>query len=157
MLRPHLSSPDGNNRFWSRVRDKLLSCVPAPPVLSLCGAAGSRAAGWSPASCPGSVSVEEEGRSGGGCSYVALWRAGFASLFPWRRLSYSIQLWDGLCIWKHFPAASQWPSVSPPATSSSSSSSQSTVCVGFRSSTFRITHLHIWIRVEIPTTTCPYL
>lgn len=45
----------GNNRFWSRVPDKLLPCVPAPPVLSLCGAAGSWAAGWTPASCPGSI------------------------------------------------------------------------------------------------------
>lgn len=61
------------------------------------------------------LSEEEGGRSGGGCSYIALWRAGFASLFPWQRLSYSIQLWDSLCIWKRFPVVSQWPSVSSSA------------------------------------------
>lgn len=49
----------------------------------------------------------EEWRGEGGWSYVALWRAGFASLFPWQRLSYSIQPWDGLCIWKQFPVVSQ--------------------------------------------------
>lgn len=49
----------------------------------------------------------EERRGEGGRSYVALWRAGFASLFPWQQLSYSIQPWDGLCIWKQFPVVSQ--------------------------------------------------
>lgn len=86
--------------------DELTSCVPAPPVLSLSESTGSEPAGYRLASCPGLVSVEEEGRRRG-WSNIALWRAGFASLFPWQRLSYSIQPWDGLCIYKQFPVVFQ--------------------------------------------------
>lgn len=60
------------------------------------------------ASCLGRVSVDEEeeeedgegggGGAGGSWSYMALCSAGFASLFPWRRLSYSAPPWDGLCM-----------------------------------------------------------
>lgn len=71
-------SDGGNNRFWSRVPDKLLPCVPAPPVLSLCGAAGSWAAGWTPASCPGSV-----------------WRGGREK---WRRLFLYSTMKSRLCL-----------------------------------------------------------
>lgn len=54
----------------SRVSDELTSRVPAPPVLSLSESAGSRAAGYTLASCPGCVSID--GGGGGGLSYIAL-------------------------------------------------------------------------------------
>lgn len=67
-----LLTESSNDRLRSRVADELTSCVPAPPVLSLSLATGSGPAGCGLASCPGSVSVEEEGRSGGGGEGVVL-------------------------------------------------------------------------------------
>ncbi len=55
-----------DDRLQSRVADHLASRVPEPPVLFLSRATGSGPAGYSLASCPGLVSVKEEGRSGGG-------------------------------------------------------------------------------------------
>lgn len=93
------------------VADELNSCVPAPSVLSLSTGVHRKPTcrlqsgflSWLGVCRGGRVGVE----GGGVWSYVALWRAGFASLFPWQRLSYSIQPWDGLCIWKQFPVVFQ--------------------------------------------------
>lgn len=151
-----------DDRLQSCDAGQMASWIPEPPVLSLSQVTGRGPAGYSLASCPGLVSGKEEGRSGGGVggwSYIALWRAGFASLFPWQRLSYSIQPWDGLCIWKQFPVVSQALSLFS-STALSSSLSSSTVSLFLRAAAL---HLHlllyflastsniisIWIRAEV--------
>lgn len=93
------------NNKSGQVSDELISCVPAPPILSLSELIGSWAGGVTLVSCPGQVSIDKGG--GEGLSYVALWRSGFASLFLWQPFSYSIHPWDGLCIWKQFPVVFQ--------------------------------------------------
>lgn len=130
---------------------------------------GSWSAGCSLVSCSGLVSVE------GGkeaeevvWSYVALWRAGFASQFPWQPLSYSIELWDGLCIWKQFPVVFQALSLFPFSCSFTvSSPSSSTVSVFWKAAA--ALHLQlaaallnrnsicIWIGALVPCLNSPEL